>query len=306
MGVIVRAPLRKPAAPTSCQKVQKPLAKAELSKEKLRVNMGRKATSAQMSAFLASWPGKLLTPVEVCGECEHFAGLHTEASRVQKARECLSVPPGYCGSRRARFVELLRQGVQGPEAGCRRRETAAYFHRIPQHSRKAGVGMPRMPRALVSWSHLLPTETRVAPPHVVVLALAQRLVEVDRPVMTLAVLVAHLAYLRPGELMKLRGKSFGVGPPTLESATVPVRQPAAFEAYLRRCGPLGQPGLRLFRRPIRRAKERRSGAPASVAFLSPKVAGSFSECRSGILQHSDLSQRLPISAVCSSLSYFNL
>eukprot|EP00971_Amphidinium_carterae_P147419 2921301-Amphidinium_carterae.2 len=62
---------------------------------------------------------------------------------------------------------------------------AAYFHRNPQHGRKAGVRMPRMARTLVSWSRLRPTETKVAPPHVVVLSIAQRLVELGKHVMAL-------------------------------------------------------------------------------------------------------------------------
>ena len=81
---------------------------------------------------------------------------------------------------------------------------AAYTHHHPERGR-FGVPLARVRRACQSWKRLAPCHARVPPAFPMICGVVVELKRVGREDMALAALIATSAYLRPGELLGLRG-----------------------------------------------------------------------------------------------------
>ena len=81
---------------------------------------------------------------------------------------------------------------------------AAYTHYHPARGR-LGDPLARARRAMQSWSRLAPSHGRIPPAFPMVCGIVAELAKAGWPTMCLAVLVATSGYLRPGELLNLRG-----------------------------------------------------------------------------------------------------
>ena len=81
---------------------------------------------------------------------------------------------------------------------------AAYTHHHPENGR-FGQPLARVARALQAWGKLVPPAGRVPPAFSMVCGIAVALTELGRRDMAVGALVALSAYLRPGELIGLRG-----------------------------------------------------------------------------------------------------
>ena len=81
---------------------------------------------------------------------------------------------------------------------------AAFLHYHPQFNKQGGRNAPRAWRCLQGWCKLAPPTSRCPVAYPVICAISCYLAEAGFVSMGLALLLAHFAYLRPVELMRLR------------------------------------------------------------------------------------------------------
>ena len=106
--------------------------------------------------------------------------------------------------------------AEGLDKGAVQRVYAAFVSEYPDFSRRGGLRLPRLSRALQGWERLDPGVTRPPIPWVVTALIAQvMLTTLGQPAAALMVLTMFLAYLRPSEAEGLLEQD--VVPPTTSS-----------------------------------------------------------------------------------------
>ena len=96
---------------------------------------------------------------------------------------------------------------EGMGVGVGKKVMSAISHFLPDLSFFGTWRLPRARRALTGWGKLRPPMQRLPMPRFVALCIAGLMAQRKLPLMSLWVMVAFCAYLRPSECMRLKGSS---------------------------------------------------------------------------------------------------
>ncbi|CAK0910119.1 unnamed protein product [Prorocentrum cordatum] len=113
------------------------------------------------------------------------------------------------------YVNLLWKN--GHDVLERTKMLAAFMYFHPDYSKAGTRVLPRARKALKGWTRLEPGKTRPPVPLHLLALLWLELINMGNPLMALALVTMWVAYLRPGEAMRLKEKSL-VSPPRTTSA----------------------------------------------------------------------------------------